>query len=212
LGVYFLPDEQVFQKRQTAYKVRIRDVLNSKYTKTEGFNPNYLKIQGKEISRINIIGIVVQKSGVDNYKSLIIDDGTGKISARVFEEDLMLGKMNISDIVLIIGRPREFNEEKYILIEIIKKINPAWAKIRKLELGKYTQKEDPPLDNNTEKEVAPNSADEIIKLIKEMDKGEGVSTEDLSSKDIKDFDGIIDTLLKEGDIFEVKPGKLKVLE
>ncbi|MCH8004156.1 MAG: hypothetical protein IH934_06020 [Nanoarchaeota archaeon] len=204
--------EQVFQKRQTAYKIRIKDILDSRYVKTEGFNPNYLELRSKEVSRINVIGVVVQKSGINNYKSLTIDDGTGKISSRVFEDNILLNKIDIGNIVIIIGRPREFSSEKYILIEIIKKIDPSWAKVRKLELGKIGNDNNFSNNNSVEEEAILSPTNEIVKLIKELDKGEGVSIEDVLSKNIKGMDKIIDVLLKEGDIFEVKPGKLKVLE
>ena len=212
-GANPLPEtEQVFQKRQTAYKIRIKDILDSRYVKTEGFNPNYLELRSKEVSRINVIGVVVQKSGINNYKSLTIDDGTGKISSRVFEDNILLNKIDIGNIVIIIGRPREFSSEKYILIEIIKKIDPSWAKVRKLELGKIGNDNNFSNNNSVEEEAILSPTNEIVKLIKELDKGEGVSIEDVLSKNIKGMDKIIDVLLKEGDIFEVKPGKLKVLE
>ncbi len=207
--------EQKFQKRQTAYKIRIKDILGSKYITTEGFNPNYLEVRGQEISRINIIGIVVQKSGLDNYKTLIIDDGSEKISARVFENNSLFDKVGINDFALIIGRPREFANEKYILIEIIRKIDPIWAKVRKLELEKDITEDG--VFSDTEDSIKENVVDlsptnKIVKLIKELDRGDGASIEDISSKEIKDFDKIIDILLKQGNIFEIKPGKLKVLE
>ena len=206
--------EPKFQRRQTAYKIRIADILDSKYIKKEGFNPNYLQLNSKEISRINVIGVIVQKSELNNYKTLTIDDGTGKISARVFEDNTLLDKISIGDIALIIGRPREFSSEKYIIIEIIKKIDPAWAKVRELELEKTAR-----IDNTFSNKgnsieggiVDLNSANKILKLVKELDKGDGVSIEELSPKNIKDMDKTIEMLLKEGDIFEIKPGKLKVL-
>jgi len=206
-----LAEDQKFQKRQTAYKIRIKDILDSKYVKTEGFNPNYLEMSGKEISRINLMGVVVQKSDVNNNITLIVEDGTGKISARVFESNVLLDKIKVSDAVLIIGRPREFSNEKYVLIELIKKIDPLWAKVRKLELGELkdiNSLSDKPI----EEEIVTSSTNQIVKLIKELDKGHGVSIEDISSEDIGDIDKKIEMLLKEGDIFEVKPGKLKVLE
>jgi len=210
-----LPDEQVFQKRQTAYKIRIIDILNSEYIKTEGFAPNYLEIGGLEVSRVNVIGVIVNKSDLNNYKSLTIEDGTGNISARIFENNTLLDVIGVGNIVLITGRPRDFSSEKYILIETIKNINPNWTKVRDLELEKITTG-----DNrlpNTEKmdsgeEIVSNSTNEIFKLIKDLDKGNGVPIEDLSARNIKEMDKIIDILLKEGNIFEVKPGKLKVLE
>jgi len=218
--VDFLPDiEQKFQKRQTAYKVRVRDILNSKYTKTEGSASNYLEMNEKKISRVNVVGVIVQKLGLDNYKTIMIDDGTGRISTRVFEENVLLDKVDVGDIVLIIGRPREFSSEKYIIIETIKKINPIWAKVRKLEFEKNVIKDDvfsnKVTSNNekiTEEIVDLTPTNKVVKLIRQFDNGNGVSIEELSSKNIKDMDKIIDMLLKGGDIFEVKPGKLKVLE
>jgi len=210
--------EEKFQKRQTAYKVRVKDILNSKYIKTEGFAPNYLEINGKEISRTNLIGVIVEKLNLNNYQTLSIDDGTGKISARTFENDVLLDKTAVGDIVLIIGKPREFSSEKYLLIETIKKINPIWAKVRNLELQKNisyngnSSSNENSGNNNSIAVVDLTPTNQIIQLIKELDTGVGVSIETLSSKKIKDVDKIVDILLKEGDIFEIKPGKLKVLE
>ncbi len=209
-----MPYPEKIQKRQTAYKIRIKDILISKYTKTDGFAPNYFGINGKEISRINVIGVVVQISELDNYKTLTVEDGTGSISARAFEYNVFLEKINIGDIVLIIGRPREFSSEKYILIEIIKKIDPMWARVRELELEKNKIEDNISSNNYSSKEkgVFSKPMSKIVKLIKELDKGNGVPIEDLSGKSIRDMDKIIALLLKEGDIFEIRPGKLKVLE
>jgi RPA family protein len=216
-----LPEaEQKFQKRQTAYKIRIKDILDSRYIKTEGFEPNYLEINGQEVSRVNIMGVIVGKSEQNNQKTLIIEDGSEKISARVFENTALLDSIDVENIVLLTGRPREFSSEKYILIETIKKIDPAWVKVRKLELktniaDNKLSSEDAALPNNkspVEESIVISPANKLIKLIKEFDKGDGVSVEDISSKGIQNIDVIINRLLKEGDIFEIKPGKLKVLE
>lgn len=213
-------EERRTQKRQTACKVRIKDVLNSKYVKNEGFNPNYLEINSKEVSRVNIIAVIVDKSGISNYKALEIDDGTGKISARAFENGVSLDNINVGDVVLVIGRPREFSSEKYVLIETIKKTDSAWAKVRKLELERENLEEYSAAQVNTvsnennlveENIVDDSPANKVIKLIKELDKGDGVAIEDILSKNINDADKIIDMLLKEGDIFEIRPGRLKVL-
>ncbi|MAH33090.1 hypothetical protein CL615_01735 [archaeon] len=210
-------ENRTIQKRQIAYKTGIKDMLDSDYIKTEGFEPNYLKINGLEISRVNVIGVVVQKLDTDNHKNILIDDGTGEISARIFEDNALLDKINVSDIVIIIGRPREFSAEKYILIESIKKIDSKWAEVRKLELKRDVSKAPvvgiPAAEYNTgNKEIVDLSpSNEIVNLIKELDKGEGVPIEEIYSKN-KDADKLVNILLKEGDVFEVKPGKLKVLE
>ena len=129
------------QKRQIAYKISIKDIFQGKYVQQEGWNPNYIEsFDGKKISRVNIIGIVLSKE--DNqetsYKSILIDDGSGTISAKSFGEDSgILQNIQIGDPVLIIGRIKEYNSELHILIEIIKKLeDPKWIEIRKIELEK----------------------------------------------------------------------------
>jgi hypothetical protein len=204
--------EQAFQKRQTAYKIRINDFLNSEYMKTEGFKPNFIKINNLEISRFNIICVVLQKSALNNYDSFTVEDSSGKISARIFDDNDMASNIRIGDVVLIVGRPREFQGEKYIQIEIIKKVDPAWAKVRKLESFFEKASFDANIISPDEglEELGPSS--KIFKIIKDLDTGNGVSVEEISSCNIKDVDTIVEKLLREGNIFEVKPGKLKVLE
>jgi RPA family protein len=209
------------QKRQIAYKTRIKDLLGGKYVKEEGWNPNYIEAGERKISRINLIGTIVSKEAIDSFQSLIIDDGTGKISARTFEKDLSLDNLDIGDVVLIIGRPREYGGEKYILIEIIRKIeNKKWILYRKAELEKYIIPSEKPEEKKieeeqitTEEEVIKEGspAEMILKRIKEQDKGEGADFDEVI-KGIDDGEKIISTLLSDGEVFEIKPGKLKVLE
>ena len=200
------------QRRHIAYKLRIKDILSSRYIKTEGVGPNYLQINRLEVSRVNVIGVVVQKSDMGSHSGLIIDDGTGKISARAFENDFLLNNVDVGDVVLVLGRPREYLEEKYLLVEIAKKIDPLWAKARKMELKDFNimggKAEE---DNDNGGAIDENRKSRILKVIKELDKGEGVSIDDLPS-DLGNVDKIIGVLLREGDVFEARPGKLKVLE
>jgi len=204
-----------FQKRQIAHKIAVEEVINSRYMGTDDLNPNYIEIGGRGISRVNIIGIVIQKSEIINYKNLVVDDGTGKLSARVFEDNISLDKIDVGDFVLIIGRPREFSNEKYLLIETIKKVDASWAKVRKLELTEYIGNNgvNSSVERIKDKGVyVESSKNKILSLIKDLDNGEGVSADDILVDNIVDIDKIVSILLKEGDIFEIKPGKLKVLE
>ncbi|MBI2135001.1 hypothetical protein HYU09_03345 [Candidatus Woesearchaeota archaeon] len=200
------------QRRHIAHKLRVKDVLSSRYVKTEGAGSNYLQINNQEVSRVNIIGVVVQKSDMENYSGIMIDDGTGKISARSFDDNLFLNSIGIGDVVLVIGRPREYIEEKYILVETAKKINPLWARVRNQELKNLGLDEKNPAGiKDDEENFHESPKDRLLKTIKELDRGEGVSIDDLPSA-IVDVDKIIGALLREGDVFEVRPGKLKVLE
>ncbi|MBW2984922.1 hypothetical protein KY361_07405 [Candidatus Woesearchaeota archaeon] len=197
------------QKRQVAYKVRIKDILDGEYVKEEGWMPNYVRlVDGTRVSRVNIIGTVVLKTDEQNYKSIIIDDASGKLPVRDFEERRLFNGVEIGDVILVIGRPREFGE-KYIVPEIIKKINDqGWIEVRRAELKK------PELKVSEEKvDVIASPADRIFSLIKEADEGSGVDIEDIIKRSkISDAEKIIRGLLEEGEVFELKPGRIKVLE
>ncbi|MCK4521197.1 MAG: hypothetical protein KAU20_01395 [Nanoarchaeota archaeon] len=212
------------QKRLIAYKVRVKDILNGKYVKEEGWNPNYIVLEsGRQISRINIIGTVIEKPFSENlnYQSVVLDDGSGKISVRSFEEDNKIDGLNIGDTVLIIGKLREFGSEKYIIPEIIKKIdNPKWVELRKSELvgGDVKEKSSPVSENFKEEkieaeETKTTAIDDIFDVIKSLDKGDGADFGEIIEKSgIKDTEKIVTNLLKQGELFEIKPGKIKILE
>ena len=218
--------EQVFQKRQVAHKLRIQDVIESPYVKQEGeWSPNYIEWGGVQVSRVNIIGVVVFADAEDNaVKSITIDDGTGKILVRSFDELYTFSNAQVGDMVLLIGRVREYNNEKYIMAEIVKHIDKQWVEVRKLELGGLamvvpaspTHQE---VETNKEAAAVPQEAveesatDVLLNLIREHDKGEGAATEEIIAQSNNgDAEKIITSLLLEGEIFEVKPGRLKVLE
>ena len=226
--------QQKTQKRQAAIKVRVRDIINGKYVKEEGWLPNYIAMQnGGKASRVNIIGTIVFKSNEENfnYKNFVIDDGSGKISVRSFEKEDNISKFDVGDAVLIIGRPREFNNEKYIIPEIAKSIqNPMWIEVRKLEL-ELNKNFGAEMNDNDIKEnevvrntIVPEEAEEvnanvksdsdvIYDLIKKLDAGNGVQIEEVIEKsNSADAEKLINILLENGNIFEVKPGKVKVLE
>lgn len=234
-------------QRQVAYKSRIKDIINGNYIKQEGWNPNYIITKdNKKISRVNLIGVVVSKpiENGANYHSIVLDDGGAKISARTFDDGKMLNNISIGDVVLLIGRPREYGQEKYIMPEIIRKIeNKEWIEVRKLELKKQelisgaanideNEPEKPVADEfiekkimkpfSSEKQNAQTPAEEdvsekceegnlgrVYNLIKSMDNGDGVDYQEIIEKTNSEEE--IENLLKEGEIYEIRPGRLKVL-
>jgi RPA family protein len=243
-----------YQKRNIAYKRSIKDIINSTYQK-KSEEPGFIISKGFNVSRVNIIGFIVSFEDINNQKTYVLDDGSGKISLRIFNE--ISDSYNIGDCVLVIGWIREFNQEKYIAPEIIKKYGDLkWLEVRKKELNlikdeeidlyksdKKDKKSElfkeyqtvPKLQNKTlndsiikEEELdikeediisdyneidSLSKSDIIISMIREMDKGEGVFIDDILQKsDCEDTEKIILNLQKEGDIFEIRPGKVKVLE
>lgn len=199
-------------ERQIAQKVSIKDLVDGQYFKEEGWNPNYVLVDGVKVSRVNLIGTVISKEEGDNSISVVLDDGSGQISIRSFEDKKSLEELNIGESVLIIGRPREYGE-RYVLVEVLKKLDDKkWIKVRKLELGGGTApvKTEAVVEETVEAEQ-DSVADKVIECIKKLDSGEGVDFESVLEQ-IPGSKETIDALLKEGDIFEVKPGRLKVLE
>jgi len=125
--------------RQTAYKVWIKDILSGKYVVQEGWDPNYIENNDKKISRANILAIVTEKYMNEDktYSTLNLDDGSSSIQLRTFQDEMFfIDPIQVGDAVLVIGKPREQNNERFITTEIVKKVDPAWLKIRKLELPK----------------------------------------------------------------------------
>ena len=215
------------QKRQIACKARIADLINGNYIKEEGWTPNYIITkQGKHISRINLIGTVISKGNDgQDYQSLIIDDGSGNISLRAFEKSESINNTEIGDVIIVIGRPREYGSEKYIVPEIIKKINNnKWINVRKIELeiedlktAELPVKERKVIIEDVEpkeqtKDIINNSQ-RVYEAVKALDSGQGVDIGDIIKKTgIKEADEIIKKFLMEGEMFEIRPGKIKILE
>ena len=211
-------------ERQTAKIAAIKEIIKGKYLKQEGWEPNYiLTNKDEKISRVNLIGIVVTIP--DNSNSIFIDDGTDKIEIRNFDQDKSIfSDITIGDIVMIIGRPKEFNNELYINGEIVKKIkNKGWLEFRKKEIIlkniiKPDIKTNIPIEGDLEQEEKKSEEtkvmdkiEEILLKIKGTDEGSGCDVQSLA-KDNPEVEKIIEQLLLKGEIFEITPGKVKILE
>jgi len=221
------------QTRQIAYKTRIKEILEGEYIKEEGWTPNYVLSGSKKLSRINLVGIIVAKSDVIENMEFLLEDKGGKIPVRFFEKNKSFEDLCVGDFVLIVGRPREYSGQKYIVPEIVKKVAKGWFELRMFELGsaqitkqtKNNEKElEEELEENTlkktrdvveEKKLMENiikskiNSEDVIGFIQKLDNGGGADYEEVleCAKD----DKILKNLLEEGVIFEIRPGKLKVL-
>ncbi|MBR9675827.1 hypothetical protein GOV05_02355 [Candidatus Woesearchaeota archaeon] len=213
-------------KRQTAYKALIKDLLGGEYVKEEGWNPNYVKTSLGNISRVNVIGFVIEKN---EEESVVIDDSTSNINLRNFENKQILNKPQIGDLVLVVGKIREYNNSRYLLADIIRKLeSPDWLKVRLKELenkktlveSKPSQEEqtktntEEPLVERVEEEggFSKNNYESVLELIKSLDDGPGVSIDKvIKESNVDDCQKIINTLLEEGEIFEIRSGMVKLL-
>lgn len=212
------------QKRQTAYKTDIKTLKTGQYIQQEGWQPNYINSNNKKISRANIIAVIISEPIRDeNSTHFVIDDGTENIQVRKFEKET--AELKMGDMINIIGRPREYNSERYLIPEIIKKIQkPKWAQVRKKELEieqtkiqeKHKINTQPKKETVQEEIITTDEQDDfqkIINTIKQQDQGNGAIFEEvIKQAQVQKAEQIITNLLKEGELFEIAPGKLKVLE
>jgi hypothetical protein len=202
-------------KRETANICSIKDIKEGVFVRTEGWNPSYFTTEKGNISRANIIAVIINK---ENDKTTV-DDGTGQIILRSFETKIP--DIEIGELAIIIGRPRIYNEEKYIVPEIIKKIAPEWAEYRKLQLERITikkdnktiEKKEPVITKIKESVPEQNPYQKIIEFIKDLDLGEGADSYEVEKRSgLNNAGELINRLIEEGEIFEIRPGKIKLLE
>lgn len=195
-------------KRQTAYKIRIGDVLKGKpIIENERFS--YLDLGGRKIVRVNIVANVVDKysSEEKQYINLTIDDASGQIKIKVFGEDtIKFSSINQGDTVMVIGLLRQYNDEIYLTPDIIRIQDPRYLLVRKLEFEKETPK-------IVDKEQIFELSDKLIQMIKEAEP-EGISAERLIME-LKASPELINQEIKrsleQGVIYEPRPGILRYL-
>jgi RecG-like helicase len=197
------------KKRNTAYKMRIGDILKSKPVMADG-KFLFLELGEKKISRVNIIANVVDKyvsDGDKKYAALTLDDASGQIKLKSFGDEIAILKDKTQgDTVQVIGTTREYNNEIYILPEIVKKVDPQWLLVRKLEI--QDARKDIPLNKN-----AP-LRDIVLDKIKLAESQDGIDVDQLildieASPDM--INAEIKRLLEDGLIYEPRPGRLRYL-
>ncbi|MBU2639753.1 MAG: hypothetical protein KKG75_03545 [Nanoarchaeota archaeon] len=217
--------EQQMQPRQVAYKIRIGDLLKGEYVEQEGWQPNFIKVGDKQVSRANIIASVIDKQIGETLSSITLDDGSGDIQVRAFnEESIKLNDIEIGDIVIAIGRPRKYGNRFFISYEIVKKLDSLWAKVRQNELGKTNfQMPSPEIIEvvGVKEEKVREGKEEfyknkkiILDLIRNIDDGNGANIDDIitnSKIDQKKAEEMIQELIKAGEVYENIAGRVKLL-
>ena len=207
-----MPEAQF--KRHIAYKFRIGDILIGKPI-FDGQRFSFLELGDKKISRVNLIGNVVdsfERESETKYATLTLDDGSGQIRVKAFGEDVdKIKNFSQGQTVVVIGLLRHFNDEIYVAPEIIKELEPKYLLIRKLEIEKQRTKEAKPI----KREQIIAIKDKILEIIKDAEETGGIETEQIItrlnhiSSDIINQE--IKKLLEEGIIFEPLPGKVRWL-
>lgn len=207
-----MADEQF--KRNIAFKLRIGDILIGKPV-NDGERFSFLELGNKKVVRLNVVGNIVDKfesEGERRFSVLKLDDGSGQINLRIFADDVEKFKnINQGQTVLVIGVLRQFNDEIYIIPEIIRELDPKYLLVRKLEI-----------ENRKAKNTEPVARDQII-AVKDKILGAIKGAEDeggieidriiMSLRDISPviINQEIQKFLEEGIVFEPRPGKVRYL-
>jgi len=134
----------VERKRLTAYKAGLTELASGQFVKKEGFQSSYvLTSLGRKLSRVRIMGLVVDKfiSQDGNYATLTLDDGSETLRCKIFINTKLIEDITPGDLVDVIGKVREYQEEVYIAPEIVRKVNGNWETLRLLELKKTWKKQ-----------------------------------------------------------------------
>nr|MBA4405498.1 hypothetical protein [Nanoarchaeum sp.] len=228
------------QIRQTAYKIWISDLVNGEFINPEGeWDPSYVKVKNLNVSRVNIIANAIDKykNEDSNHISLTLDDGSDNISLKTWNEDSkLLNNVEIGDMILVIARVKEYNNKIYLTPEIVRKLDkPEWMILRKKELvSEYGERkqvinseheieqefQDDMLPKITEESIfeeEPSNAlrQKLLNTIEKNDKGDGADlAKVIFESKIKETkaQNLIYDLLKEGEIFEIKTGRVKLIQ
>jgi RPA family protein len=202
-------EETEFRKRNVAYKLRIGDILKGKPVMEET-KFLYLDLNSKRVVRVNVLANCIDKyvqDGEKKYATLTVDDASGQLQLKAFGDDInILTEVTQGDTLQIIGNVREWNGDLYVIPEIIKKVDPRWLLVRKLEIQEA--KKDIPVDKNSPLK------DMIMQKIKDAEVDGGIDTETIkmnveANPDLVDVE--VKKLLEEGLIYEPRPGRLRYL-
>jgi RPA family protein len=205
----------VLPKRQTAYKVWVKDIHSSVQKKDNATSLVSFEINNKNVVRVNLVASIIESNVSGNYGVMVVDDGSAQVKLKVWNDDLwLLEDKQVGDFVLIIGRIAEFNNERYVRPEIIRNVSFDWALLRRLELikeygtPKVEEKVVVSVEEMPMKEVEPSLvAREII--LRTVEKMDDVSEEDLIAACKMPKEKVlvaIYDLLKEGEIFSPQKG------
>lgn len=199
------------RKRNIAYKLRIGDVLKGRPMSEEG-KFMYLELGERRVVRINVLANCVDKfnsDGEKKYLSITVDDASGQLRLKVFGDDVDNFKdVMQGDTLQIIGNIREWNGEVYMTPEVIKKVDPRWLLVRKLEI--QNNRRDLPASETGSNDLK-NS---VMDMIKKAEVDGGVDTEKIKMDVEASPEAIeveIKKLLEEGLVYEPRPGRLRYL-
>jgi RPA family protein len=205
-------------ERMTAIKVKISDLMSGQWIKKEGMEPSFVVTKdGENVSRARIMATIVGKfiSEDGNFGSVTLDDGSDTIRAKCFKDLNVLQPVEIGKFVDLIGKVREYNDEIYIIPEIIRNVDdPNLELLRRLEImHKIKNLEKQPRDTLAEKLPEKDKEDlrkKILDIIGSSKDGiEYGKLIEASGAPEAEVEKVINDLLAEGICYEPTPGKVR---
>ncbi len=160
------------------------------------------------VFRANVLATVVMAESDSRF---LVEDGTGRLVVRAFTP---LAVPPVGALVCLVGRPREFGGERYLVPEIVHVLDELrWALVRRLELARRvpTDLVEPPPPAEAADEADPLS--QLLDTIRRLDGGSGAPTDAIvAAAGGAEAEARLRMLLAQGDVFEIRPGFVKVLE
>ena len=207
-------------KRQTAFLCTAQQLLEGSYVRREGWEPSYLATDAGMLARVRMAGVVVSAPPGEG----VFDDGTGSVLLRSLAP--LPSSLRVGVPVLVIGRPRVMGDQSYVMAEIVRVLSsPAWVQFYK-DHASFFQQFIPPLPvPETTPQSAPlpvmpksaptppsSSASSLIDIIAELDPGDGAPVDEVLARAGSGADERLSRLIAEGEVFELRAGKVKVLD
>lgn len=127
-------------QRSVARRVEISDLINGRYFKEQNFEPNYvLTNSGLRVARALIVGTVTDIYQAEDYGNFTVDDGTASIRIKFFQDLGGMSNIEKGDLVEVIGKPKQYDNEIYIVPESISKVKIERELLRKIELRNFRE-------------------------------------------------------------------------
>ncbi len=133
------------RRRLTARKALIGEIVKGRFIPKSGLESSYVLTKlGRRLSRVRIMGNIVDmySNPASSFASLTIDDSTGVIRAKVFDNVESVSDISYGDLVDVIGKVKFTEGEIWINVEIINKVkDPNFETLRIVEIAKILKEQ-----------------------------------------------------------------------
>jgi RPA family protein len=223
------------RERMTAVRASISDITTGTFSDDNG--PHVVSPFGVELRRVAVVGFVVNKfyregdeTGKKRFESITVDDGTDTIGVKVWgEEDAsVLEGVKESILVLVIGKVREYNEEVYLIPEIVRELtDPNFMSLHLMErykailnrsgvsLPDTMEQQQELLTSASSPSVSGKLANDIIAYVRLEAPDEGIPLKDIvtyfekKGQDSEKVQTKVFNLVAEGALNEVSIGQFR---